>query len=137
MKQYRAIYEPDPEKLIFHMKWSDKRNDMLFVSEDDPDCFYPIGIVFHDSDWIVEEEILLLDNSEPKRPIFVGDVLNSTKYPDEDRAPYEVVYSDGSYRHKPLNTDWPEGLPYPKLEQIDIDLLTDKIIGTIHDKEKS
>lgn len=135
MKQYRAWYTEDDPLKLFEMVYIP--NDKLyFRMVEDHEIIYQFYFPFIDTDWIVEEEILLLDNSEPKKPIFVGDILDSTMFKDDSPRPYEVIYSDGSYRKKPLSCEWPEGLPYPKLDQAIIDLLTDKIIGNIHEKEK-
>lgn len=136
MKQYRAWYSGDDPPLLFKMVYIPD-DELYFRMAEDHEFKYPFETPFIDTDWIVEETFDLIDNSEPKKPIFIGDILDSTMYPDDSPCPYEVIYSDGSYRKKPLSNEWPEGLPYPRLDQVTINLLTDKIIGTIHDKEKS
>ena len=134
MKQYRAWYSGDDPPLLFEMVYIPD-DELYFRMASDHEFKYDFKVPFIDTDWIVEEEILLLDNSKPRKPIFVGDILDSTMYKNDSPCPYEVIYSDGSYRKKPLSREWTEGLPYPKLSQWDIDLLTDKIIGNIHEKE--
>jgi len=134
MKQYRAWYTGDDPLKLFEMVYI-ANDELYFRMAEDHEFKYDFKVPFIDTDWIVEEEISLLDNSEPKKPIFVGDILDSTMYKDDSPCPYEVIYSDGSYRKKHLSSEWPEGLPYPRLDQATIDLLTDKIIGTIHTKE--
>ena len=122
MKQYRAVYEPDPEKLMFYLEWSDKHNDMLFVSEDDPECFYPIGIVFHDTDWIVEEGIGIQGSAN--KEIFQGDIEKG--YEGETRIFCwhfnRWVLRTENGRKEEINKMWAKHRKY-------------NIIGTIHDKE--
>lgn len=71
----------------------------------------------------------LTDNN--KRKVFEHDNLDSTKYPEDSPCPYAVIFEDGSCRKK--YEEWDETLTKPIINQFDLDLLNDEIIGNIHD----
>jgi hypothetical protein len=70
--------------------------------------------------------------------IFEGDILDSDPvvFQCYIKCPYEVVFEDGSFRKKYINGDRPKGLPLPILNQLEIKLLNDKIIGNNYEERK-
>lgn len=61
--------------------------------------------------------------------IYEGDILDQSKYPEDDPCPYSVIFEDGAFRKKYI--EWGEALSKPVLTQREVDLLDDVVIGNI------
>lgn len=93
-------------------------------------CFADME-TYKQEDFILEQYTGLKDKNG--KEIYEGDRLGASKYPDDDPCFYTVVFADGSYRKK--YDGWDEGVSYPILNQGEINLLCDEIIGDIHESK--
>lgn len=63
--------------------------------------------------------------------IFEGDILDQKKFPQDTPCPCSVVFENGTYRKSYRN--WNVTLPKPVLNQAEIDLFGDTVIGNIYE----
>ncbi len=61
------------------------------------------------------------------KEIYEGDVLDQSKYPEDDPCPYSVVFEDAAFRK--AYPGWSDALPKPVLREQDVRLLDDVVIG--------
>ena len=66
--------------------------------------------------------------------IYEDDILDQSKFPEDDPCPYRVIFEDGAYRK--LYSEWDETLSKPVIDSMTLSLCDDVVIGNFHQNQE-